>query len=128
MHNKNECLSDSTYFEIDLSFLLQDIENLHKHAELLLRERHAAYRRFAPIGRLKNDRIRVLREPVACVAPIRYEPLFEQPPTYEEPSANGGISFPELRSNTDRALGPQFPKTGRAFALRDDGLHRPSKQ
>jgi hypothetical protein len=28
MYNKNECLSDSTYFEIDLSFLSQDIEDL----------------------------------------------------------------------------------------------------
>jgi hypothetical protein len=28
MQNKNECLSHSTYFEIDLCFLSQDIENL----------------------------------------------------------------------------------------------------
>jgi hypothetical protein len=47
---KNEYLSDSTYFEIDLSCLWQDIENLQKHAELSLIERRAAYRRFPPMG------------------------------------------------------------------------------
>jgi hypothetical protein len=36
-------LADSAYFEIDLSFLSQDIENLQKHAELFLTERRAAY-------------------------------------------------------------------------------------
>jgi hypothetical protein len=54
MENKNECLSDSTHFEIDLSFLSQDIENLQKHAELFTIERLAAYRREAPTGWLNN--------------------------------------------------------------------------
>jgi hypothetical protein len=50
MENKSECLSDSTYFEIDLSVLLQDIENLQNHAELFLIERRAASRRSTLIG------------------------------------------------------------------------------
>jgi hypothetical protein len=54
MENRNECLSDSTYFEIDLSFLSQDIENLQKHTNLFLIESRDAYQRFAPIGRLKK--------------------------------------------------------------------------
>jgi hypothetical protein len=44
MENKNGCLSDSTYFEIDLSFLFPDIENLEKYAELFFLERRAAKR------------------------------------------------------------------------------------
>jgi hypothetical protein len=56
MYNKNKRLSDSTYPEIDLSFLWQDIENLQKHAELFLLERCAAYRRLAPIGWPKKGR------------------------------------------------------------------------
>jgi hypothetical protein len=56
MYNKNKCLSDSTYPEIDLSLLWQDVENLQKHAELFLIERRAAYRRLAPIRRLKKGR------------------------------------------------------------------------
>jgi hypothetical protein len=54
VYNTNECLSESIHFEIDFSFLSQDIENLQKHAELFLRERRATYRREAPIGRLVN--------------------------------------------------------------------------
>jgi hypothetical protein len=41
-------------FEVNLSFLSQDIENVHKHAELLLIERRAAHRPFAPTGLLKK--------------------------------------------------------------------------
>jgi hypothetical protein len=41
MESENENLSDSTYFEIHLSFLSQDIENVQKHAKLFLRERRA---------------------------------------------------------------------------------------
>jgi hypothetical protein len=48
-------LSDSTDFEIDLSFLSQHIENMQKDAELFLIERRATYRREAPIWRLKNE-------------------------------------------------------------------------
>jgi hypothetical protein len=51
---QNECLFDSTYFEIGLSFLSQDIENLQKYSWLFLIERRATDRRFASIGRLKN--------------------------------------------------------------------------
>jgi hypothetical protein len=50
MLNENEYLSDSTYFEIDLSFLSQNIENLQKHAELFRRERRAATRGQCPAG------------------------------------------------------------------------------
>jgi hypothetical protein len=55
MENTNERLSDSTYFEIDLSFLSQGIENLQRHAELSLVKRRAAYRSEAPIGRLNKS-------------------------------------------------------------------------
>jgi hypothetical protein len=48
-------LSDSTYFEIDVSFLSQDIEDLQKYIELFLIEKRAAYRCFAPIGQLNNS-------------------------------------------------------------------------
>jgi hypothetical protein len=68
MQNKKECLSHSTYFEIDLSFLSQDIENLKKHAELFLMERSAAYRRFAPIQRLKNDIQKIYKQPPMKIA------------------------------------------------------------
>jgi hypothetical protein len=57
MQKENECLSDSIYFEIDLSLLSQDIENLQKHAELFLIERSAAYRSEVPIERLKNRKV-----------------------------------------------------------------------
>jgi hypothetical protein len=50
MWSTNECLSDSTYFKIDIFFLSQDIENLRKFAELFFIERRAVYRREAPIG------------------------------------------------------------------------------
>jgi hypothetical protein len=49
MQNKNESLSDSTYFENDRSFLLQDIEKSQKHAELFLIERRAAYQLITEI-------------------------------------------------------------------------------
>jgi hypothetical protein len=54
MQNKNEYLSDSSYFEVDLSLLSQNIENLQKHVEVLLVEGRAAYRREAALRRLKN--------------------------------------------------------------------------
>jgi hypothetical protein len=47
-------LIDSTYSEIEFSFLSQDIENLRKHTKLFLIERCAAYQRFALIGRLRK--------------------------------------------------------------------------
>jgi hypothetical protein len=54
VQNKNECLSDSTYFEIDLSFLSQDIEKCAQARRAILFERRAAHRRFAPIGQMNK--------------------------------------------------------------------------
>jgi hypothetical protein len=56
---KNERSLDSARFDTGLSFLSQDIENLQKHAELFLIERHAAYRREGSIGRPNKEEVKL---------------------------------------------------------------------